>query len=200
MLLPILQNLTDTVVQIAEQSAPGTVSCRKGCDACCRQMVPISAAEAHGLAATIDALPPQHAAAIQERFDVACESLEDAGLMPRLLNRKALSAEELQQLDRDYFAAGIACPFLEDHACSIHAVRPLACREFLVTSPAQHCRNPTADKVVQLPLPAKVSVALWGREDQGWLPLLLARGFVAKYPEKPVANPAAELQAILQAL
>jgi Fe-S-cluster containining protein len=202
-LLPVLRGLTDTVVRIAEQAAGGGggVSCRKGCDSCCRQMVPISATEAYGLAETMGGMDPQAAAEVMERFDVACERLEEAGLLGRLERRAELSAAELQQLDRDYFAAGVGCPFLVDHACSIHAERPLACREFLVTSPAEFCANPTGDRVRQVELGAKVSVALASREEQGWLPLVLARHFVARYPEKAtVAVPAEELQGILRAL
>src|SRR4051812_30254673 len=47
-LLPVLQGLTDVVVGIAVRSAEGqgqAVSCRKGCGACCRQLVPISESE-----------------------------------------------------------------------------------------------------------------------------------------------------------
>jgi Fe-S-cluster containining protein len=42
-------------------------------------------------------------------------------------------------LGLDYFRLGIACPFLEDESCSIHPYRPSACREYLVTSPAENC-------------------------------------------------------------
>jgi Fe-S-cluster containining protein len=34
------------------------------------------------------------------------------------------------------------CPFLEDESCSIHPDRPLVCREYLVTSPAELCAGP----------------------------------------------------------
>jgi Fe-S-cluster containining protein len=200
-LLPTLQRLTDTVVAIAERSAAAagqSVSCKKGCDACCRQMVPISPTEAYGLAALLDAQPPAVAARTLERFDLAVETLDAKGLLDRLLNRHTLDGPALQQLDREYFAAGVACPFLENKACSIHPDRPLACREFLVSSPPRHCRNPTADKVRQLPMPAKVSLALAAADDAPWLPLVLARQVVAAAPEPtPRRKPAAELQAIL---
>jgi Fe-S-cluster containining protein len=198
-LLPVLRGLTDTVVRIAERGV--TVSCRKGCDACCRQMVPISATEAYGLAETIERMEPQEAAGVMERFDVACERLEELGLLGRLERRGELSESELKALDRDYFAAGVECPFLVDHACSIHAERPLACREFLVTSAAENCARPGDGGVEQVVLGAKVSVALLSQEERGWLPLVLARGFMARYPEKAtVGAPAEGLQAILRAL
>jgi hypothetical protein len=39
-----------------------------------------------------------------------------------------------------YFLQGVACPFLEAESCGIHPDRPLACREYLVTSrrPLRH--------------------------------------------------------------
>src|ERR1035437_3626270 len=70
-LLPILQGLADTVVRIAQESAARQVSCSKGCDACCRQMVPISPTEAYALGVLIDSLPPDRAAAILARFEEA---------------------------------------------------------------------------------------------------------------------------------
>jgi len=200
LILPILQRLTDTVVQIAEQSCAAKVSCQKGCDACCRQMVPISPTEAYALAALMETLPPQRAAAILERFDRTCEKLADADLLDRLHDRHALTPERQRELDREYFAAGVACPFLENRACSIHSDRPLACREFLVTSSAVYCQNPTADKVMQLPLSAKVSLAL-SDQDQNWLPLILSRDFVSAHPELISATtPAQNLQQILNSL
>jgi Fe-S-cluster containining protein len=203
-LLPTLQKLTDTIVQIAETSAADAgerVSCKKGCDACCRQMVPISPTEAYGLAAVMDALPPARAAKTLARFDEAVETLDQKGLLERLLRRHDLSAGELRQLDRDYFAAQVACPFLENRACSIHADRPLACREFLVSSPAKFCRNPTGDRVRQIAMPAKVSVALAATDVQGWLPLTLARVFVAQHAEKVgKKGVAGQLREVLAAL
>lgn len=202
--LPTLQGLTDTIVQIAETragEAGETVSCKKGCDACCRQMVPISPAEAYALGAVLDAMPPPQAARILERFDVAVETLAAKGLLPRLERRHTLSPDEAAQLDRDYFAAAVNCPFLQNRACSIHKHRPLACREFLVTSPARECRDPGAGGVRPVAMPAKVSVALAGADQEGWLPLVLARDFAARRAEQVTEEGAAGvLGRVLRAL
>jgi Fe-S-cluster containining protein len=202
--LPTLQGLTDTIVQIAEARAAEAgekISCKKGCDACCRQMVPISPAEAFALGALLDAMPPTQAARALERFDTAVETLEAKGLLERLRRRHELSSEEAAQLDRDYFAAGVNCPFLQNRACSIHNDRPLACREFLVTSPARECRNPGAGGVKPVEMPAKVSVALAGTDQERWLPLVLAREFAAGRREAVVEQGGAEvLGRVLRAL
>lgn len=201
-LLPVLQRLTDAVVDIAQQQAEATgekVSCRKGCDACCRQMVPIAPSEAFGLAEYLDSLPAAVAVPILERFDLAVEALQDKGLLESLKHRERLSEAELHALDRAYFAAQVACPFLVDKACSIHAVRPLACREFLVSSPAEFCRQPEGDKVRQVAVGAKLSRALMEREGD-WVPLVLARRYVAKNRPEHVKDAKAALSGMLKSL
>src|SRR4051794_35228986 len=58
-LLPVFHGLTNLVVDGAEQDVAWTgerVSCRAGCGACCRQMVPISESEAHALRRLVDDL------------------------------------------------------------------------------------------------------------------------------------------------
>ena len=154
-----------------------TISCRKGCGACCRQPVPVSMAEARALAALVEAMPEPRQAAVRARFAAAKAQLDANGV----LGRMAASAEaELDTAGGDYFRAGVACPFLEDEACSIHTERPVACREYLVTSPAELCRNPTRDNVRAVPLPAHVGRALraldrqHGAPGRGWTLLVSA--------------------------
>jgi len=199
-LLPVLQGLTDAVVNVAEQmvAAEGEkVSCTKGCDACCRQMVPIAPAEAFGLAAYLDRLPGGEVVGFLERFDQAVETLEEKGLLEKLRRRHKLSEGEMKEVDRAYFAAGIACPFLVEGACAIHEIRPLVCREFLVTSPAKYCADPGSGKVKQVALGAKVSRALMGGE---WLPLVLAREYVAKHKEAELKDAREALLGMLKQL
>lgn len=198
-LLPVLRQLTDAVVGLAEQGAAArgeVVSCCKGCDACCRQMVPISASEAVALVETLGRLPAEVAGRVGARFEEAVRVLGARGMLEGLRGRKGLSAEELGRLDRAYFAAAVACPFLEEGACLIHSERPLACREFLVTSDARHCADPGGGGVMQLEMGAKVSVAL-AEAEGGWVPLVLAREFATGYREKRNISPAAELKEIL---
>jgi hypothetical protein len=95
-----------------------------------------------------------------------------------------------------YFRLGIACPFLEDESCSIHADRPVACREYLVTSPAEACAQPTPQTVRMIRLPLQVSHAL-GRIDEGgepgsdrrWVPLIVAPAWARAHPVVPAKRP-----------
>src|SRR5204863_4694263 len=58
--LPVYQGLTNLVVDIAVENAARhgeTISCAKGCGACCRQPVPISETEARAIARLVDEMP-----------------------------------------------------------------------------------------------------------------------------------------------
>ena len=52
--------------------------------------------------------------------------------------------------ERAYFALGVACPFLVDGSCGIRPVRPLACREYLVTSDPAYCATREDGKIVRI--------------------------------------------------
>jgi Fe-S-cluster containining protein len=191
-LLPVFEGLTNAVVDVAVRRAEGagkTISCRAGCGACCRQLVPISGAEAHHLAQLVAALPELRQSQGRARFAKAGETLAKAGLLEQLHNPGPASGKELRPVGLAYFALGIPCPFLEDESCSIHLDRPLACREYLVTSPAEHCSRPTPKTVHCVPMPVKVSNAVRGLDKPGsnvaagWLPLTLALEWAAAHPE-----------------
>ncbi|MFI4974318.1 MAG: YkgJ family cysteine cluster protein [Caulobacterales bacterium] len=184
--LPIFQGLSDLFVArgVAKAEAEGrTVSCRAGCGACCRQLVPISEPEARGLARLVEAMPEPRRSQVRARFEAALSALAPTGLLERALDP---AQGEAHQLGMTYFAQGVACPFLEDEACSIHPDRPLACREYLVTSPARNCQAPDSASIEKVRLAGDPSVALLkaGRADtqNGWLPLVLALRFVAEAP------------------
>jgi Fe-S-cluster containining protein len=175
--VPALQGLVNAVVAAAEdqtEQAGKTISCRKGCGACCRQLVPISHTEGESLLAVIDALPDGRRTAVEARFAEADAALARAGLRDMLLDPKKRAGKTDRELSTAYFALGIPCPFLEEESCSIHADRPLVCREYLVTSPAERCAGPTQEGVRPVPVP-KISLAARGLQDEAdtWFPLAL---------------------------
>src|SRR5262245_62928124 len=86
-LLPALQTLDDALVRHAARQAERDgrrVSCRAGCGACCRQLVPVSEVEARRLAELVRGLPDAERAAVEERFTRALEALASNGLLARL--------------------------------------------------------------------------------------------------------------------
>lgn len=163
-LLPVLQDLSNALSEITVQRAEQRgerLSCREGCGACCRQAVPISPAEARMLSHWIDRQPEERKAVLRERFRHAAARLEDAGLAQRV---RAYTSESsrgaMDSLGLDYFALGIACPFLEQERCTIHPIRPLRCREYLVVSPADHCAHPRTREITGIKPPVALSPIL----------------------------------------
>ena len=55
--VPALQGLVNAVVEAAEMGK--AISCRKGCGACCRQLVPVSRTEGERLLQVVEAMPAE---------------------------------------------------------------------------------------------------------------------------------------------
>jgi maleate cis-trans isomerase/Fe-S-cluster containining protein len=155
--LPLLRKIDDHAVGVAVQrtEAEGkSVSCSKGCAACCRaQPVPVTPPEAYALLRLVDNLPEPRRTDVRARFADRAGRLRDAGLADRFLAIDSEVTKELRDAALRYFRLGLACPFLEDGACSIYEDRPFVCREYLVTSPAEHCNDPFVTPVEGIPMP-----------------------------------------------
>jgi Fe-S-cluster containining protein len=207
-LLPLFRGLADAVVGVAVRAVErqgARVSCRAGCGACCRQPVPVSESEARALKRLVDAMPEPRRTRVRERFAAAVRRLADGGLLGRVRNTSP--AGDLQAIALDYFRLELPCPFLEDESCSIHPDRPVACREYLVTSPPEECRRPAAERVCGVPLPARVGQAVRALDRQasgsasGWMPLVLALEWAEAHPEAPPAGSGPDLlEAVLAGL
>jgi len=192
--LPFARQLADVAVAngIRRAEAQGkTISCAKGCGACCAQLVPISDIEARGIAAMIRVWPKVRREKIMRRFTQAKQRFEDAGLWQALLEPERLGLEQVQSLALDYFAERVSCPFLEDSACSIHPQRPLACREYLVTSDPLHCAEPAQGNIDGVEIPLRASRML-GRIYENEtehicdsVPLIVAPYWPRMHPGKP---------------
>jgi Fe-S-cluster containining protein len=168
LLLPVLQSLSDSISELAIEKAKRLgqqLSCREGCGACCRQAVPITPVEARAIAQWLAEQPEPRQTILRERFRQAAAKLEVSGIAeqtrkgPNLSDRPAM-----QELGLKYFALGIACPFLEQERCSIHPMRPLRCREYLVASPAERCAHPESKGIVGI-RPAVVLSEILARWD-----------------------------------
>ena len=202
-LLPVFRRVADSLVELSARRSEEqgrTISCAKGCGACCRQIVPLAEVDARAVARLVDELPEPRRSVVRERFARAKERLAEAGLLARLQDRREFTADEVEPFGLAYFRLGIPCPFLEDECCSIHESRPLTCREFLVTSPAIHCADPKPGKVVGVEMPSKVWLAL-ARLDAGelggrlvpWVPLVLAPDWALAHPDGGPESPSVEL-------
>lgn len=181
-LLPVIQNLENAIVaRVSEeaQQAATPISCGPACGACCRQMVPVSFFEAEALAQWFDTLPAERRAELEGRFHRALLALRDAGVIDKIIGESwTLDEDAATKMAIDYFHAGVPCPFLENESCSIHSIRPLSCREYLVTSDPALCQDPSVNHVAGVQLPLKMSRVLFAfgqrlsQDRRGWVPLV----------------------------
>jgi hypothetical protein len=125
--------------------------------------------------------------------------LKEAGLLGKLETPQPFGPGEKVPHGEEYFALGIACPFLEDELCSIYDERPLICREYVVVSPAEHCARPGWDGVQVLHLPLEVWRAFARtavpREDGRleWVALTVAAEWADAHPAGPATHSGPEL-------
>ncbi|GKS59907.1 hypothetical protein YTPLAS18_34340 [Nitrospira sp.] len=142
----------------------GTISCRQGCAACCRMLVPMSPPEAFALRTYVSELPEERRQALQVRLDRTIDALNAAGLYEPLEavaeTDRVVSDPELEPLNQAYYALRLPCPFLESEQCTIYEARPAACRELLVTTPSEWCSNMAENPVASVPVSIRMSTAL----------------------------------------
>ena len=194
-LLPVLRSISESLVNAVESRARAEgfqVSCKKGCGACCRQLVPISETDARRLRELVAGMPEARKTAVLARFEDAKQRIGAAGLLERLRFPESIVGDEFKKFGLNYFHQGVACPFLEEESCSIHQERPLVCREYLVVSPPENCARQTNEPVQVLSMPAEVSMAArrLGRGADGlpvdhWVPLILALDWADAHGEEP---------------
>jgi Fe-S-cluster containining protein len=150
--------LTDLAVAHEEREGR-SVSCRKGCGACCRQLVPLSPPEAWMLADIVAGMAPARQTEVRAAFATADDAVARSGLGAALAGRIETMGQ-MTSLALQYFGLGVACPFLRDESCSIHPYRPSICREYLVTSPAENCAQLGRGPVERVPVGMRLSRAL----------------------------------------
>ncbi len=188
-MLDISSTVADMGVRAAHRLGL-TVSCHGGCGHCCRQLVPLSAPEAAMVFEFVMTMAEPRRSKISGRFSAAVTRLEKMGLLSELkrLQDPAISDREQTAITRKYFEQQIACPFLDDECCSIYAVRPSMCREYLVCSPADNCRSPYEQRIDKLPVSMRLSQALsqiWAGLTQTrpvLIPFILALQWTADNP------------------
>lgn len=192
-LLPVIQSFADGVARSVAEATEQTgtkISCKKGCGACCRQVVPLSELEVLQLRELVCAMPEPRQARLRRRFEEARKKLDEAGLW-EVLRHPTTPNDQADQTETatthvdtafalEYFRQGIPCPFLEEESCSIYEDRPVACRQYLVTSPAENCADPSPETVKSVPLPLRplnallrFTAARCGTPVR-WLPLIVA--------------------------
>ena len=189
-MLPIFQQLANAFTDLGVSTvtkAGQTISCQKGCGACCRQPVPLAEVEIYYIALLVDYLPEPRQTEVRERFKAATAHLHSIGWYEAF--DACSNEEDLKNIVREYFSQAIPCPFLEDESCSIHPHRPIACREYMVTSPKEACAKAIESTLSQIPLPIYASrglrnIAPSNNLKKGFLPMVFALDWATQHPEE----------------
>lgn len=139
------------------------IPCIKGCAACCRSLVRLSIPEALYIYARFLQSARPWRDEILDRFQQARETLKQNGLA-RELDRDFIRQSgdvsydhRVHLLTQRYLFLRLACPFLEGEACSIYSWRPVTCRQYYVTTPADWCVDPFAKNTRRVSLPLDVT-------------------------------------------
>jgi len=193
-ILPFVQDVANEVINVAiveSENNGKKITCQKGCGACCSQLVPISETEIRYIAKMIKSMPKVKKQKLMHRFKEAKKAFEGAGLWDELMHPQTLPIERRREFGLAYFDVKQDCPFLEDGACSIHKDRPIACREYLVTSDPEFCNNPKEGKIDGVKVSNAPSNALGQLYDDdvnhtsNWVPLIVAPFWQGEYSNLP---------------
>ena len=160
-----------TWLRAAKRQHPGEITCRKGCDHCCRLMVMSFTFEGVLIANRL-------LRAGADGINVI-KKLQDDGQAQRSLIQKYTSAGVKEQHDlaaKAWFRRGEPCPLLKDSLCSVYGIRPLSCSSHYVVTPPGQCGPPDGQDIGSinaLPMYAKaisynaeLVSAIWGKP--GW--------------------------------
>ncbi|TPW13967.1 MAG: hypothetical protein FD129_1168 [bacterium] len=122
----------------------------------------------------VDEQDPIRRAATIGRFEAIDSALDERAMIEPLLDMR-VGGDPFRSLNVAYFEMKMACPFLIDESCSIHPDRPVACREYSVTSDPRFCANPFEPGIekVPMPLPLSASLAWMTSELMGEPPILV---------------------------
>lgn len=127
----------------AEGGRPeGRPACRRGCAACCHQLVPLTTLEAQRIATYLRALPRA------QRRELAKSVDRQQQLFARWVATRPPGNIQDRAMNVDYLRQRIPCPFLgQENECRVYPVRPLICRGHHALGTNANCQ--TGEKPIQ---------------------------------------------------
>ncbi len=153
------QVIVDTICRRIEEG-DGRITCRKGCDACCSYLVPISPAEAYHIRDELYKLPAADQRTLFRSCQHSARQLIEHKLPGNVFSPRQDQEDRLTLLSDWYKALKLPCPFLVHHSCCIYEFRPLACREYLVTSHPSKCRPESRERSRQVLMSLRIAEVL----------------------------------------
>ena len=161
-LVPVAREIADLLVRIATKQRRqdgDCISCRKGCTACCRYLVPVSAPEAVCLWNKIRSMPEETRRRLLEPCIHTARTVLSAHQAARG-DAPSPPNTTLYQLGRWYAGLELPCPFLDKKVCAIYGLRPIVCQEHIATSPVRYCGGFQPAEGALAPPPLRMSEAL----------------------------------------
>ena len=158
-LVPVARVICDELLNAALDdhlfSKKETISCRKGCAACCSYLVALSMPEVFRLRQEFSQMPADDRIPILKSCVYAARKiLKQENTGPHINEYSGL-----QQISDWYMGLNLQCPLLKNGLCSIYDQRPLACREYFVQSPPDWCFTGQSHNPDPVPISLPVSVS-----------------------------------------
>lgn len=118
------------------QIDPVAKACKRGCAHCCRQIIPVHAAEELVIAKYISSNMDS-----QARNKVAYNLKKWLQFFnSNTPNKTELSQNDINAFGDIHIKESIRCPFLLNEECNIYPVRPIICRTFHVSDSSAACK------------------------------------------------------------
>ena len=139
-IIPVAQAICDKIISTTLASAESLglhIPCKKGCNLCCKNLIPLSVAEALWLNEEISRMPGYEQKVLHRSIEFARRKL--LATKPPDFSEK----NSKQDVSNWYAGLNLTCPFLAENMCDIYKSRPLACREHIVTG-TRHCDGTNA--------------------------------------------------------
>ncbi len=159
-LVPAARQLCTEIINAATQNESDhgrQVTCGKGCASCCSYLVSLSSAEAFRIKDEIFAMPVQKRQSFMRSMINGAKYILDHTMpekLPGEKNDRISEENSTDDISAWYGNLNLTCPFLTNKSCDIYDIRPLVCREHLVTTEAPACKYtaPSIPRVVEMPV------------------------------------------------
>ena len=182
-IVPLARELCDRLLErrLADLPAGSSVTCRKGCSACCSYLVPVSVCEAIRLGQDLSDMPVPQRLRLERATMSAARKIMDFPQPPD---------GDIEDVSRWYRSLELDCPMLQNHLCQIYDVRPLACREYVVDKPPGLCEIDSLDSPLELSVSVSQALGtLAGQLEQAPLEAVMLPLWLAwQYANQPRAN------------
>lgn len=134
-----------------------SVSCCKGCSACCGHLIPLSVPEVFRLREELLTMPADYSRRIlQSCIDTAEKLLDNKPPIFSSKDSPKSARSQIARISKWYSGLKLACPFLSDRLCTSYEQRPIACREHIVTGSAVLCQASHRGEPNVVPMPVSI--------------------------------------------